>query len=266
MKYYAIKAGLKAPSITTTWKECSALVKGFSKAAYKSFSNIEDALSYLELSDKDITIPHITTKTTKTTKTTMPKEDKISLKNIYDGDRDKSLIDSLLAAKIKSLNKEELRVYTDGSCINQGNSDRSSWKAGSGIYIPLSSLNLPEHNKDLSEEIKIGLKINDPTPENQTNNRAELYPIVWILCLLYEIITIDGKKDFKIVIHSDSTYAINNLDSKNTKHLDLWKLLKETLQKLRNINVQIEFVKEPAHSGVYGNEMADQIAGLYAAT
>lgn len=249
MKYYAIKAGLKAPSITTTWEECSALVKGFSGAAYKSFSNIEDALSYLGLSEKEITIPHITTKAITTTKTTTTTQ--ILTKNtIYDGDQDKSIINSLLTAQIKSLKGEELRVYTDGSCVNQGSTDRSSWKAGSGIYI--------------SESLKIGLKINDPTPENQTNNRAELYPIVWILCQLYDVMQINIKKDFKIVIHSDSTYAINNLYSKNTKHLDLWKLLKETLQKLQNINVQVEFVKEPAHSGVYGNEMADQIAGLYA--
>lgn len=45
-KFYAVKRGLKT-GIFLTWEECSASVKGYSGAAYKSFKTRQEALAYL---------------------------------------------------------------------------------------------------------------------------------------------------------------------------------------------------------------------------
>ncbi len=46
MKYYAVKNG-RQTGIFTSWSECSASVKGFSGASYKSFSSKADAEKFL---------------------------------------------------------------------------------------------------------------------------------------------------------------------------------------------------------------------------
>lgn len=55
MKYYAVKVG-KKPGIYDTWDEAKENVIGFTGAAYKSFSNLEEAKAYLndDLSDDEI--------------------------------------------------------------------------------------------------------------------------------------------------------------------------------------------------------------------
>ena len=45
-KFYAVKRGLKT-GIFLTWEECSACVKGYSGAVYKSFKTRQEALAYL---------------------------------------------------------------------------------------------------------------------------------------------------------------------------------------------------------------------------
>ena len=46
MKYYAVKAGRKT-GVFNTWEECKEQVEGFENALYKSFSNLEEAESFL---------------------------------------------------------------------------------------------------------------------------------------------------------------------------------------------------------------------------
>lgn len=48
-KVYAVRKGKKT-GIFNTWKECEEVVKGYSGAEFKSFININDANSYLNLS------------------------------------------------------------------------------------------------------------------------------------------------------------------------------------------------------------------------
>lgn len=47
MKYYAVRRG-KTPGIYTTWSECEANIKNFSKAEYKSFKNLADAEAFMK--------------------------------------------------------------------------------------------------------------------------------------------------------------------------------------------------------------------------
>ena len=50
-KYYAVKAGRKT-GVFESWDECKSAVSGFSGAAYKSFTNREDAIDFVNGSAK----------------------------------------------------------------------------------------------------------------------------------------------------------------------------------------------------------------------
>ncbi len=50
-KIYAVKKG-RTTGILMTWEECKASVDGFPKAEYKSFTDLDDALEYVGLSNK----------------------------------------------------------------------------------------------------------------------------------------------------------------------------------------------------------------------
>ena len=52
-KYYAVRAGRKT-GVFTTWDECKSAVSGFSGAAYKSFTNKDDALDFVNGSIKEV--------------------------------------------------------------------------------------------------------------------------------------------------------------------------------------------------------------------
>ena len=139
----------------------------------------------------------------------------------------------LIESRILSLN-ETVIVYTDGSCSQQGT---SSAKAGAGIYFP-----------------QFDIKYSSDVPGLQTNNRAEMFAVIMAIEFIVEI---TGEKIVNIEIHLDSNYVKNNLQSNNKLNLDLWERL-ISLVNCNNINVK--FIKELAHSGVIGNEIADQLA------
>ena len=50
-KYYAVRVGRKT-GVFTTWDECKSAVSGFSGAAYKSFTNKDDAIDFVNGSVK----------------------------------------------------------------------------------------------------------------------------------------------------------------------------------------------------------------------
>ncbi len=105
--------------------------------------------------------------------------------------------------------------------------------------------------------------------DHTTNNRMELASAHDVLSYL------KNEKD-TIEIYTDSAYLINGITKwvygweKNgwktstgslVENKDLWELLAQDVRHLKN---KIQWHKVKGHSGVFGNERADEIATLYA--
>ena len=50
-KFYAVRVG-RTPGIYNTWDDCKANVHGFPGAIYKSFKNLEDAKTFINIKSR----------------------------------------------------------------------------------------------------------------------------------------------------------------------------------------------------------------------
>lgn len=134
------------------------------------------------------------------------------------------------------------KIYTDGSCKNNGDADA---KAGAGVW----------HGED--DPLNIAFKI----PENiaQSNNTGELIAILLAMQRT--------PKDETLQLFTDSKYAINNIDT-HGQALE-WKgwigvankdIIRATMAALRNCNGLSYLIKVKGHSGNDGNNGADRLA------
>jgi ribonuclease HI len=146
--------------------------------------------------------------------------------------------------KMKDQEKRVINIYTDGAVSNNGYANSSG---GIGVYFG------PGHDNNLSQKFK---------EYPITNQRAE----VWAIIKALEILINSGSNvdtQIKIVIYTDSTYAMNVITKtwKAKDNLDLiskaWKLLAQFN------NLEIKYIrahssKKDIHS--IGNDMADRLA------
>lgn len=140
-------------------------------------------------------------------------------------------------------------VWTDGSCIGNGTESAMS---GIGVH----------YKTDISRDVSTKLPI-----QRNTNNRAELCAIVWVLC------TNPGTTSLNI--HTDSKYSIDCI----TKYSDNWKRKGwrkssgdaiEWVEIIQYILLLIKlrdekggttnFIHVRGHSGDVQNNMADTLA------
>lgn len=150
----------------------------------------------------------------------------------YLGDVQKNVavIDQKIIAPHSPTLKRKLIAYTDGSCTQTGTTRAV---AGAGVYFP-----------------QLELELAMPVPGAQTNNRGELWAVIQAIEYASHLPT-----PLSLEIHLDSRYVMSNISSNNKENVDLWPYLLELLTK-----VEVTWVKELAHSGVKGNEIADQLA------
>jgi ribonuclease HI len=120
-------------------------------------------------------------------------------------------------------------IYTDGA--SSGNPGPS----GIGVWLKYK-----KHEKSISRYIG-----------NSTNNIAELEAIK---VGLSEV----KKKNLPVRIFTDSSYAYGLLTLNWKAHKN--KELVESIRKLMSEFKQLKLVKVKGHSGVHGNELADQLA------
>ena len=151
--------------------------------------------------------------------------------------------------------EDPIYVYTDGACTNNG---KRHAKAGFGVYFGKND------KRNVSESY------NGP----QTNNVAELLAIIKALSILRNEIE-NGEK---IVIYSDSTYAIRCCTEYGEK-MEKKNWMKKKNQEIPNAKIvkvaylfckgkkNIKFKHIDAHTGLQdrhslGNENADRLANL----
>ena len=141
--------------------------------------------------------------------------------------------------------KEEtniIKVYTDGSCINNG---KEGSIGGIGIFFG------NEDKRNVSRKLIL---------EKVTNNIAEL-------SALGEALDILSNENRDVIIYTDSKYCILCCTSYGDKQrLKDWsenipnkELVREVYNKFRKKdNIRLEYVM--GHSNIYENEMADKLA------
>lgn len=142
-----------------------------------------------------------------------------------------------------SVERETTTVYTDGSCINNGNLNA---KAGSGIWFGT--------NDRRNKAIRL------PPNVTQSNQAGEIVAILVAAQIVPPFAP--------LTVISDSKYAIEGL----TKHLHDWEddgwigianaeLFKATAARLRMRTAPTTFKWVKGHDGDEGNEGADELAG-----
>lgn len=141
--------------------------------------------------------------------------------------------------------QDDIIVYTDGSCINNG---KPGARAGYGVYSPTHpSITCYGPLEDW---------------ETHTNQRAELLAIQYAIERAPDTATLQ--------ILTDSTYSINCItDWSVAWERSGWKCNKANLDLIRPITEMIkdrrhpvEFTHVKAHCGEIGNEEADRLANL----
>jgi ribonuclease HI len=139
------------------------------------------------------------------------------------------------------IDPEAIRVYTDGSCISNGNADAI---AGSGVWYG--------EGDDRNLAYRLSSKHN-------TNNASEIMAVLLAAQKNYP--------DTELTIHSDSQYTMDAL-TKNLAKFESngWvgvsnpSLIQATASWLRQRSAKTTFGKVKSHSGINGNEGADRLA------
>lgn len=138
--------------------------------------------------------------------------------------------------------KEKIVIYTDGSCLLNRKNKPGGW----GVVIEVDG----EIVKQFSRSV-----------ENTTNQRMELTAAIEAVKVL--------KDNTIATIMSDSSYVICGITEwihnwkrtgKSYLNKDLWDTLYTLVYKGKNIKIKWEYVK--GHSGHYGNDLADKLAGI----
>jgi ribonuclease HI len=158
-----------------------------------------------------------------------------------------SINDCIFLATLIQMTSQDIIIYTDGSCLDNG---KSCARGGIGVYFG------DDHNLNVSEPLLC------PNPTNQIAELQAIDSAIEIVTCYYP--------GHSVEILSDSSYSINALtvwgDSweKNgwkragNKPIKNLELIRSTRQRLKPVNVVFTHVR--GHRGCYGNECADKLA------
>jgi ribonuclease HI len=286
MIYYAVHKGYDV-GIFHTWGSAERVIKGYSGAVFKKFSNIEDAeyfVKYGEIKPKGIHTLVCTDATVKQ-KPIRNSLSKLMLKTTSSVPSSVPLIASsvqssvplisssvpssvpLIASSVPSSvpliasyyshgdydsSSPTVHVYCDGGVI--GNGTRHA-RGGYGVFIPKTDY--------FKEHI-----VSEPLRRSKiTNNVAELSGVIKSLELIL-LTELELKTSLTWVINYDSTYAVDVITGKKASkaNLDLVKIGKELLTECTLKQVKLRFNHVYSHTSntdlfSLGNSIVDVLAG-----
>lgn len=222
-KYYAVAKG-KTPGIYLTWEDCKAQVDQFPGALYKGFATIKEAESYIEsvMGNKPATgYAQLSIDELYTVKEEMSNHSTGSL----DDGADRSIP-----------TKEHLVAYVDGSY------DHNQLRYAYGCVLVLEDGEITLNGSDNQEDY---VSMRNVAGEIMGSEQA----ILWALEHSYKRVTI--------------YYDYEGIEKWAN---GIWKANKSGTQRYKAFvaekrrEIQIDFCKVAAHTGVKYNEMADQLA------
>lgn len=151
--------------------------------------------------------------------------------------------------KPKTSTMKSINIYTDGAVSNNGSSRENEISGGIGIYFG------KHDRRNVSERF-----LEKPI----TNQRAELYAIIKALQICIKD-KMHINTDLRIIIHSDSMYAINIFTGvwKASENLDLVKMGRRLIKHVPNLelkHVRAHGRGKKRGSHYIGNYMADKLA------
>jgi ribonuclease HI len=275
--FYAVMNG-KKPGVYNTWAECQEQVKGFRNAQYKKFKTLHEAETFVNSGEptanfnppepepkfqatrinifKQFNREAPLTTTITNPRLTKPSQSTISSAGLKrklqepatDNDRSQKLQNTGLDRKPTFSKKNPyVVVYTDGASSNNG---QSHARAGYGVYWG------DNDPRNVSARLK---------GERQTNQRAEAMAVLHVL---------EKTKDSRqpLEIRTDSQYVINASTvwyknwikkkwiASNGKEVQNRDLFEPIVNLIKHRQAEVKFTYVPGHSGVEGNEKADQLA------
>ncbi|KAJ1656393.1 hypothetical protein IWQ61_004037 [Dispira simplex] len=222
-QYYAVNQGREA-GVYSNWSDCQAQVKGYSGAVFKKFDSLAEAQAF----------------------STNGRQTSSSQRSYGYSNRSSYSYRAPPPLSYESSSKPYTTVYTDGAAPQNG---KKGCTAGVGVYFG------PNDPRNVSEPLDQG---------RPTNQRAELQAIQRALEKI--------PADEAVNIHTDSQYSIKCYEEwsknwernnwKNSKGADVENqdLIQNTLKTLQERTAPTKFTHVKGHSGIHGNEMADQLA------
>ena len=225
--FYAVRAGRK-PGVYRTWSDCEHQTTGFPGSRFKKFMTECEAIAFIE------------------NKPVVSHEPKPKPKPVTSC-KNKPII-TKQQHKDTPTDPRRLVIYTDGSCLSNGSEYA---RAGVGVWFGVGDA------KNLSCKLE----------GRQTNQRAELTAAIRAVQISKNHAQTTNVET--VEIWTDSTYVLNG----TTKWMAAWKLkrwpckiMNTDLWKLMDAELtsapvlSYKWCKVKAHSGVFGNEMADKLA------
>lgn len=249
-KYYAVKNG-RTPGIYRSWDECKNQVTGYSNAIYKSFKSEIEARDYLRGANSNIAEG--------VTKDSLKREDTNEDLPPTEG-RPSSVASSSDGPLGPSC--EEVHIYTDGSHKRSKNFlGIGAWCRYKGVEYSLS--------KTLSRDFLLTYEIDiQKTPVS--NPTAEFIAVAEVLkhiCALSQVYGVEddhskASRPYVVTFHCDyvgpANWIAGNWKAKETY---IKKILDVCLKMISKSKITLRIMHVLGHSGVFGNEKADQLAG-----
>ncbi|KAF6821317.1 RNAse h domain protein [Colletotrichum sojae] len=250
-KYYAVARG-PITGIYLDWKIVEEAITGAKGPKYKKFETIPEAVAYIEQWADDETIDAV----------------RAQWDPRYEIEQEESELEPESEADLDVSDSEDdetksIIIYTDGSCLGNGNSAGGEpAAAGVGVYFG-------DHDKrNISEPLEGGV---------QTNQRAELTALLRAL----ECIPITKPSH----IWTDSSYSMNcvtkwykvweqngwkaqltnedrkmNIKDKEVKNRDLVEAIRRKISERDTIGTLTDIQWVKGHGKSYGNIAADRLA------